>query len=76
MGALAKSDDSFRPLHDGTHGAAVNPNLRIRDQIKMPTSPDVDHAIPEGPYRLKISDSVYILFKAMLVVCGPVLGPV
>ena len=41
MGALTKSDDSVRPLHDGTHGPAVNPNLRVRDQLQSPASSDV-----------------------------------
>ena len=35
------------PLHDGTHGVAVNPNLRIRDQARCPASTAVKHAIGE-----------------------------
>jgi len=37
LAALAKSDDSFRILHDGTHGVKVNPRIRVRDQIRMPS---------------------------------------
>ena len=31
LGATPKLDLTVRPLHDGTHGVAVSPNLRIRD---------------------------------------------
>jgi len=37
LAALAKSDDSFRILHDGTHAVMVNPRIRVRDQARMPS---------------------------------------
>ena len=37
LAALAKADDSCRILHDGTHGVKVNPRIRVRDQIRMPS---------------------------------------
>ena len=43
--ATWKSDGSARMLHDGTHGAAVNPNLRVRDQSRCPGNSDLKHAI-------------------------------
>ena len=30
--SIAKEDESFRVLHDGTHGVRVNPHIRVRDQ--------------------------------------------
>ena len=44
MGALTKGAQSVRPLHDGTHGPAVNPNLRVRDKLRSPDSSDVRKA--------------------------------
>ena len=43
--ATAKTDGSVRALHDGTHGASVNPNLRVRDQGRCPGNSDLKHAI-------------------------------
>ena len=40
-------DMTVRPLHDGTHGVAVNPNLRVRDQARCPASTDVKHVVGE-----------------------------
>ena len=37
LAALAKGDDSFRILHDGTHKVRVNPQIRVRDQARTPT---------------------------------------
>ena len=45
LGALKKLDLSVRPLHDGTHGSGVNPNLRVRDQPQCPTNSDLRHAL-------------------------------
>ena len=47
LGALEKDDESFRVIHDGTHGAWVNPETRVRDQVKNPGSPDVRAVLQE-----------------------------
>ena len=39
-GAIEKSDHTWRIIHDGTHGVAVNPGIRPRDQQKMPVAGD------------------------------------
>ena len=36
IGAIEKSDESFRIIHDGTHGVQVNNEARMRDRIRMP----------------------------------------
>ncbi len=36
LGSLAKSDESYRVLHDGTHRVLINPEVRPRDQIEVP----------------------------------------
>ena len=36
LGALQKSDTSFRVIFDGTHGIKVNPRIHPRDQLRMP----------------------------------------
>ena len=36
LGALQKSDSSWRVLHDGTHGVEVNPFVRLRDHHGAP----------------------------------------
>ena len=36
LGSIAKSDDSIRVLHDGTHGVWINPEIRPRDQVEVP----------------------------------------
>ena len=41
LGAIEKSDLSFRVLHDGTHGVDVNAGLRPRDRQRMPTAGDL-----------------------------------
>eukprot|EP00973_Karenia_brevis_P084763 11761873-Karenia_brevis.AAC.1 len=37
IGALEKSDSTFRIIHDATHGVAVNPLIVPRDQVAYPT---------------------------------------
>eukprot|EP00973_Karenia_brevis_P007400 1001093-Karenia_brevis.AAC.1 len=37
IGALEKSDDTFRIIHDGTHGVQVNLEIINRDQVAYPT---------------------------------------
>ena len=44
---MTKADLTVRPLHDGTNGVAVNPNMRIRDQARCPASTDAKHAVGE-----------------------------
>ncbi len=47
QGALEKSDNSFRVIHDGTHGVSINPNVIPRDQTRMPGSSDLRSAMAE-----------------------------
>ena len=47
QGALAKGDGSHRPLHDGTHGPAVNPNLKARDQLRNPGGGELRHVLAD-----------------------------
>ena len=37
QGALEKGDASWRVVHDGTHGVAVNHGIRPRDQLAVPS---------------------------------------
>ena len=43
--AIENAVEAVRTLHDGTHGAAVNPNLRVRDQSRCPANSDLKRAI-------------------------------
>ena len=36
VGALEKGEDSFRIIHDATHGVKVNPRIKPRDQVRYP----------------------------------------
>jgi hypothetical protein len=36
IGAIEKSDESFRVIHDATHGVKINPRIRQRDQVRSP----------------------------------------
>ena len=53
----------MRTLHDGTHGAAVNPNLRVRYQSGCPANSDLKRAIallremPGQSFTLKLDVS-------------------
>lgn len=38
--AIQKADDSFRILHDGTHGVQVNNETKVRDRMRMPSAGD------------------------------------
>ena len=40
LAAVRKTDDSFRVLHDGTHGVIVNPRIIMRDQMRCPGVPE------------------------------------
>ncbi|CAE7483812.1 unnamed protein product [Symbiodinium necroappetens] len=41
LGAIEKKDGSYRVLHDGTHGLAVNSKIRVQDQIRNPSAGDL-----------------------------------
>ncbi len=36
IGTIEKSDETFRTIHDGTHGVHVSNQARMRDLIRMP----------------------------------------
>ena len=40
QGAVPKPGGDLRSIHDGTHGAAVNPEIRLRDQVRNPGPPE------------------------------------
>ena len=48
QGALEKGDNSFRVIHDGTHGVRVNNAIKPRDQVRMPTAGDIRAVLREG----------------------------
>ena len=45
QGAIEKLDHTFRVIHDGTHGAGVNPNIRLRDQVRNPRGGELKYVI-------------------------------
>ena len=47
LGAIQKSDDSFRIIHDGTHGTGVNSHIKVRDQQEVPSAGDLKQAMRE-----------------------------
>ena len=47
LGAIEKSDDSFRIIHDGTHGTGVNSHIKVRDQQEVPSAGDLKQAMRE-----------------------------
>ena len=51
IGAIEKSDDTFRIIHDGTHGVRVNNESRMRDRIRMP-GPREEKAIMRRASRI------------------------
>jgi len=40
LAAIRKTDDTFRVIHDGTHGVLVNPRIVVRDQMRCPGIPE------------------------------------
>ena len=44
---IQKSDDSFRSIHDGTHGTGVNSHIKVRDQQEVPSAGDLKQAMRE-----------------------------
>ena len=57
LNAMRKSD-SFRVVHDGTHGTGVNGCIRVRDQLAYPTAGDLRQAmrVLEKPMFLLTAD--------------------
>ena len=55
LGAIRKSDDSFRVLHDGAHGTGVNGRIKVRDQLVCPTAGDMRQACREIALTTDIS---------------------
>ena len=47
QGSLRKGDDSWRVLHDGTHGVRLNNRIVIEDRTRMPTSSDIRSCMEE-----------------------------
>ena len=41
LGPIKEKDGSYRVIHDGTHGVAVNSAIKIRDQLRSPTAGDL-----------------------------------
>ena len=42
LAMLEQGEDSFRTVHDGTHGVAVNPRSKVRDQHTSPLGCDLE----------------------------------
>lgn len=38
QGAIEKADETFRIIHDGTHEVAINPHIKIQDQLRCPNA--------------------------------------
>ena len=34
--AIEKSDETFRIVHDATHGVQINPEIKVLDQVELP----------------------------------------
>ena len=49
LGAIEKKDGSYRVLHDGSHGLAVNTKIRVQDQIHNPSAGDLRRATQALP---------------------------
>ena len=45
LAAIEQGPDSFRIVHDGTHGVCVNNRIRVRDQTTSPLAQDVGAAL-------------------------------
>ena len=41
QGAIAKSADEWRILHDGTHGVLCNPEIEVKDQLEFAGPRDI-----------------------------------
>ena len=37
LAAIAKGEDSWRVIHDGTHAVKVNPKIKVRDLVRYPS---------------------------------------
>jgi len=40
LAALRKTEDSYRVIHDGTHGVRINPRIIMRSQMRCPGVPE------------------------------------
>ena len=49
LGAIPKSDDTVRVVHDGTHGQHVNDRIKVRDAQNTPTGGDLSMALEDLP---------------------------
>ena len=47
LGAIPKSDNTFRIIHDGAHATGVNGCITVRDQLAVPTAGDLRQACKE-----------------------------
>ena len=45
LAALEKSDNSFRIVHDGTHGVGVNAQIKVLDQLRYPGPGEIKRAV-------------------------------
>ena len=50
-GAIAKKgqgpDGEVRVIYDGSHGVLLNSGIKIRDQVRFPTAPDIKAVLAE-----------------------------
>jgi hypothetical protein len=49
LGAIPKSDQSVRVVHDATHGQHVNDAIRVRDAQAYPTGADLKQSLQDLP---------------------------
>ena len=47
LGAIQKTDESFRVIHDATRGTGVNNCIIVKDQIVCPTAGDLKQVMRE-----------------------------
>lgn len=45
LGAIQKTDDTFRVIHDATHGTGVNGRIYVQDHLVCPTAGDLRQAV-------------------------------
>ena len=50
LGAIRKSDNSVRVVHDATHGQNINNVIKVRDAQHIPTGTDLTCALATLPY--------------------------
>jgi hypothetical protein len=61
LATLEQGSDSWRIVHDGTHGIAVINRVKVRDQISAPTGCDLEAAMRAekeyGPFLSLVIDT-------------------